>query len=73
MGKELAPGILDKYIAYSGYLGNESEIAVTAYGLYLDRLKNNIAGSAIEDWIAAEKIVGQRFVQSLTEPHKIGV
>ena len=62
MGKELAPGVLDKYIAYSGYLGNESEIAVTAYGLYLTRIKNNVPGCALDDLVKAENIVAEKFV-----------
>lgn len=62
MGKELAPGVLDKYIAYSGYLGNESEIAVIAYGLYLTRIKNNVPGCALDDWVKAENIVAEKFV-----------
>lgn len=67
MGKELPPGLLEKYLAFSRYLGDTSEIAVMAYGLYLDRIKNNIPGTALEDWVKAEKIVGNKFILSSLE------
>lgn len=65
MGKELPPGVLEKYLAFSRYLGDTSEIAVTAYGFYLDRIKNNIPGSALEDWVKAEKIIGDKFILNI--------
>lgn len=66
MGKELPPGVLEKYLAISRYQGDKSEIAVTAYKIYLARLKNNVRGSALDDWAKAEEVVGKKFVLDRT-------
>lgn len=66
MGKEFPPGFLEKYLAFSRYLGDTSEIAVTAYGIYLNRINNNVPGSALEDWVKAEEIVADKFILNTT-------
>ncbi len=68
MGKELpSNGFVDKVMAFDRYLGDDSKVSLTAYYLYLKRLRLGISGSADEDWKKAEKLVEGRIVRKLNQ------
>lgn len=37
------------------------EIRVTAYHIYEERIRNNIPGTDLEDWLKAEEIVKKKY------------
>ncbi|KKR90758.1 MAG: hypothetical protein UU51_C0001G0029 [Microgenomates group bacterium GW2011_GWC1_41_20] len=72
MGKELpsdAAGYVEKRLSWEKYLGCDSEVAIEAYKIYLNRAAKGKEGTEEQDWIRAESIVRNRFARELI--HKL--
>lgn len=70
MSKELpsgAEGQIEKRLSWAEYLGDNGEIAITAYQIYSKRIRDGISGNAIDDWFTAKKLVRDRFVEEYLE------
>lgn len=58
-------GLVEKYLAWDQKQGDQSNTARKAHQIYIERMKANMSGTALEDWQKAEKTIREEFERDM--------